>query len=56
MKAPPRQREAAEIILLPLINRLLMLSILFMPVTRFKHAAEISINLPPAAQPKIPVN
>ncbi len=40
--------------LIPLIDILLMLLIFFMLATTFKHAAEISINLPEASQQKLP--
>jgi biopolymer transport protein ExbD len=49
-----RRREEPEIMLIPLIDILLMLLIFFMLATTFKHAAEISINLPEASQQKLP--
>lgn len=54
MNLRQRRREEPEIILIPLIDILLMLLIFFMLATTFKHAAEISINLPEAAQKKLP--
>ena len=54
MNIRPRRREEPEIILIPLIDILLMLLIFFMLATTFKHAAEITINLPEAAQQKLP--
>lgn len=50
----PRRRDEPEIMLIPLIDILLMLLIFFMLATTFKHAAEISINLPEASQQKLP--
>lgn len=48
-----RRRDEPEIMLIPLIDILLMLLIFFMLATTFKHAAEISINLPEASQNKL---
>lgn len=52
MNLRPRRREEPEIILIPFIDILLMLLIFFMLATTFRHAAEISINLPEASQSK----
>jgi len=49
----PRRRDEPEINLIPLIDILLMLLIFFMLATTFRHAAEISINLPEASQTKV---
>lgn len=52
MKLRQRRRDEPEIILIPMIDILLVLLIFFMLATTFKHAAEISINLPEASQKK----
>lgn len=52
MNLRPRRRDEPEINLIPLIDILLMLLIFFMLATTFRHAAEISINLPEASQTK----
>ncbi len=54
MNIGPRRREEPEIILIPLIDILLMLLIFFMLAATFRHASDISINLPEASQRKLP--
>lgn len=54
MNLRSRRHEEPEIILIPLIDILLMLLIFFMLATTFKRVAEIPIDLPEAAQQKLP--
>ena len=54
MNLRSRRHEKPEIILISLIDILLMLLIFFMLATTFKRVAEIPIDLPEAAQQKLP--